>query len=69
MAYLLGLQESAHNADCRYKSNAKGIIVVIIQRPQDDTGNLEDIEGMDDLHNMSAAGKWWGRVAYFIHEQ
>ena len=49
--YLLGIDQSGHDADNRNQGNAKGIVIVIVQGPQNYAGNLEYVERVNDL--------WW----------
>lgn len=46
---LFGIEESRDYACDRYKTNAKGIVVVVIKAPQKDASNLKHIERMDNL--------------------
>ena len=47
--YLLGIDQSGRNADNRNQGDAKGIVIVIVQGPQDYARNLEYVERVNDL--------------------
>lgn len=47
--HLSGFYQSCEDAESRYQSNTESIVVIIIQRPQDYAGNLENIERVYDL--------------------
>jgi hypothetical protein len=47
--YPLGIDQSGYDADNRNQSDAKRIIIVIIQRPQNYARDLEYVEWVDDL--------------------
>jgi hypothetical protein len=34
------------------KQNAERVIVILVQRPQNNAGNLKDVERMDDLQSL-----------------
>ena len=47
--YLLCFNQRSRDTDHRDKSDTEGIIIIIIQRPQDDAGDLEDIKRVYNL--------------------
>jgi len=47
--YLQRVHKCCDDAENRDDSDAECIVVIIVDAPKDDTRNLEDVEGMDDL--------------------
>ena len=37
------------NADDRYEENTGSIVIILIERPKNQAGNLEDVEGVKSL--------------------
>lgn len=50
-SYLLRVDECRGHAQSRDQRNAEGVVIVIIDRPENDARNLEDIERMYDLES------------------
>lgn len=53
MPYLFSLNKSRDYAESRNHRNTKRIVIIIIQRPEYDTGDLENIKGMNDLRRIN----------------
>lgn len=50
--YLLCFNEGCGDADYGNQANAKRIVIVVIQRPKYDTGNLKDVKRVNCLSNL-----------------
>lgn len=47
--YCLGLNNGSRNTEDGYNKDASGIVIIVVQRPQDEARNLEDIKRVDSL--------------------
>lgn len=56
--HLLGFNQRAANAEGGNKGYAECIVVVVVNRPQNDTGDLENVEWVKDLEGIG--GRWKG---------
>ena len=52
-AYRFGLNKCCHNTANRHEKDRDRIVVVLIHRPEDQTGDLEDVKGVEDLVEVS----------------
>ena len=52
VTYLLGLDECGDDTDGGNEGNAERVVVVVVQRPQNNTRDLEHIERVYDLKRL-----------------
>lgn len=55
MTYPLRIKQSRNNARGGNQSNGESVVVIIIDRPQDDGCDLEDVEWVQYLSNMGVS--------------
>jgi hypothetical protein len=55
MTYPLRVKQGRNNACGRDKSNGKSVVVIIINGPQDDGCDLEDVEWVQYLSDMAVS--------------
>ena len=68
-AHRFSFDQGSRNTENGYEENANGIVVVLVQRPKDETRNLEDIEGMKRLQLIRTKGAAGHSIkTYFVYK-
>ena len=49
----LGLDKRREDAGHADEGDCEGVVVVVIDRPQEDRGDLKNVEGVQDLYSLS----------------
>lgn len=62
------LDKSRHNTTDRHEKDCDSIVVVLIHRPEDQAGDLKDIEWVEDLFKISLALPY-RRTEDILHQQ
>lgn len=48
--YRFSLDQICRDTTHRYDEDCDGVIVILVKGPQDETGDLENVEGVKHLH-------------------
>lgn len=67
--YRTCFNDSAGNREDRYQEDCRGVVIVFIQGPQDETCDLKDVERMKSLHSVSVFAMRVWEETHFIEKE